>query len=218
MNLTDLFEANRVYVGDPLETGGTSIQGKEAPALRKLYETGTFPEGSTILDYGAGKFGRNANFLRDIGFEVYAYDPFNGTSVDGYEGVSNKLPKGIKFDIAFTSFVFNVVPSHIEDQIIKDIKKFSKKQIHITRNMDIYETVKKALERKDPLVSNFFIEEFAKPDEVEMFEDGNLTKDIILEFCIHGVQTSQGFQRIPVLEDKGFKVIRKTSAFKVYSK
>ena len=42
------------------------------------------------MDFGAGKFGRNADFLRANGIKCYAYDPYNGTNVDGWTGVSNK--------------------------------------------------------------------------------------------------------------------------------
>jgi len=218
MKLEQIFEARRVYKGKPLETGGTSIQGKAAPALRDLYKKGVFKEGDVILDYGAGKYGRNANFLREEGFKVYAYDPFNGKAVDGYEGVSNKLPKGTKFDVAFTSFVLNVVPDKIENTIIKEIKRFSKKQFHITRNMDIFDSVKKALGRKDKLVSNFFLDEFANSQEEGAYNTDKLTDKMILAFCEFGVQTSKGFQRIPFLDDKGFKQIRKTASYKVFEK
>jgi len=219
MKLVDIFEAKRrVYTGKPLETGGTSIQGKAAPSLKLLFNKGVFKEGDTVLDYGAGKYGRNANFLREEGFKVYAYDPFNCTSVDGWVGVSKKLPKGMKFDVAFTTFVLNVVPDKLENTIIREVKQHSKHQFHITRNMDIYDTIKKALERKDKIVSNFFLDEFANSQEEAAFNTDKITKEMMVKFCEFGVQTSKGFQRIPFLEDKGFKLVKKANGFKIYSK
>ena len=218
MLLSELMEASkerRRYTGEPLETGGTSIQGNAAPALAALYKGGAFEGARKVLDYGAGKYGRNANFLREQGIRVYAYDPFNGTNVDGWEGVSNKLPRG-KFDVGFTSFVTNVVPEYIEKQILDAVAKSARTQYHITRNMDIFAMVKKALARRDPLVTQFFLTEFAKPKEKKALEAGTLDDATIMEFCEFGVQTRQGFQRIPTSEDLGLNLLRKTSGFKVY--
>tara|TARA_R110000823_G_scaffold230090_4_gene357006 strand:+ start:921 stop:1553 length:633 start_codon:yes stop_codon:yes gene_type:complete len=208
MKATDLYIYERsYYTGAPLETGGTSIQGNVSPAIAWISNSKLSP-GKKVLDYGAGKYGRNAKYLRLMEWEVYAYDPFNGTDTDGWTGVSNKLPKG-KFDIGFTSFVLNVVPEHIETKLIQDVSKRVKEAVfHITRNMDIFDTVKKALHREDPLVTKFFLEEFDPT--------GDLSDANILEFCYFGVQTSRGFQRIPELETKGFSLIKNTSGYKIY--
>lgn len=74
-------------------------------------EFNTDRENVHILDFGAGKVGRHANALRDLGYTVYAYDPFNGEQdADPYTGVSNKLPpKGEEFDLVFSAFVLNVM-------------------------------------------------------------------------------------------------------------
>ena len=216
MKVADIFlceQKRTYYTGQPLETGGTSIPGKAAPAIQKLYKQGMFDGDVTVLDYGAGKYGRNANFLRENGVNVYAYDPFNGTNVDGWTGVSNKLPKK-KFDIGFTSYVLNVVPVNVEEQIIADISHKVKHQVHITRNKDITVSIKKALARGDSTVTSFFEKEFGQsnvdPKEID---------DETLEMFVHfGVQTSKGFQRIPELEDKGFKLVQNTSGYKVYRK
>jgi len=207
----------RVYTGEPLEKGGTSISGNAAPPVRDLLAKGIIKPGMTVLDFGAGKFARNANFLRDNGVKCYAYDPFNGTNADGWEqGVSKKLPSKGKFDLAFTAYVLNVVPEHVENELLGAISKHAKQQVHITRNMDIYDTVKKAIERKDKLVGNFFLTHYADDAQKQMFEEGTLPKEVIVDFCKFGVQTSKGFQRIPFLEQKGFTLIRKANGFKVY--
>ena len=206
----------RVYTGDPLETGGTSIQGLAAPAIQALTKAGKFQ--GNVLDYGAGKYGRNAKFIREAGFKVWSYDPFNGKAgANGWTEVSKDLPN-IQFDVGFTSYVLNVVPEKIEDQIISDVSSKCKVAYHITRNMDIFDSVKKALLRGEPTVKNFFLKEFATPIEQEALENQQLADSTILEFCEFGVQTSRGFQRIPKLEEKGFSLLRKTSGFKVYGK
>lgn len=213
MKLDTVLESKRYYKGKPLESGGTSIQGGAAPAIKWLDKQGVFTD-KIVLDYGAGKYGRNANYLRKMGMRVYAYDPFNGTDADGWEGVSNKLPQGMKFDVAFTSFVMNVIPHAMEDDIVATLKRFAKKQYHVTRNRDIYDTVKKAMARGDKTVTEFYQTYFNK-----MYSPGVEygTKEI-LDFCHFGVQTSRGFQRIPELEDKGFKPMLVKAQYKVYEK
>jgi len=217
MKLSDIFEA-KVYKGDPLETGGTSIQGQAAPAVRALFKSGAIKPGMKVVDYGAGKYGRNANFLRENGVEVFGYDPYNGTDSDGWSGVSKTPPTGQKFDLAMSVFVLNVVPEHTEDDIITKMRRLAPHQIHITRNLDVFESVKKALKRQDKTVGGFFLEEFADEEQKQRYEAGELTDQDIMEFVHHGAQTSRGFQRIPTLDQKGFRLLRKTSGFKVFEK
>lgn len=218
MKLRDfLTEDDRKYTGDPLETGGTSIAGGVVAGVKLMLQNGTIKEGMKVLDYGAGKYGRNAEFLRQNGIECFAYDPFNGTGKDGRNGVAAVLPKK-KFDVAFTSYVLNVVPEHIEDDILREVQSVSKTDFHITRNKDITASITKALNRKDPLVGKFFLENFANEEEAEMYENGTLTPEVIDNFVKHGVQTSRGFQRIPELEDKGYRLIKNTTGYKIYIK
>ena len=217
MRINELLEASRSYTGEPLEKGGTSIKGQgAAPAIKSLIKKGFF-DGKTVLDYGAGKYGRNADAIRSSGAKVFAYDPFHGSGDDGYSSVAGSIPNE-KFDIAFTSYVLNVVPENTEDQILNDIESHSNSIFHITRNLDIFNSVKKALMRKDPTVSNFFLQQFANEEEKESFENGTLTDQVIMEFCKHGVQTSRGFQRIPELENKGYNLKQNTSGYKLYTK
>jgi hypothetical protein len=215
MNAAEFLEyVKGFYTGEPLETGGTSIQGDAAPALRLI--SSNFKKGDKILDYGAGKYGRNSNYLRKERFKVYAYDPYNGSDTNGWEYVSKKLPSE-RFDVVFTCFVLNVVSDSIEDSILSSTKKLGKQEFHITRNQDIFDSVKKALLRKDKVVYNFFTKNFADKEDIEAFESGDLSDDVIMAFCTYGVQTSRGFQRIPFLEDKGYTLMKKTSGFKIYT-
>lgn len=206
----------RRYAGKPLEMGGTSIQGAAAPAIRWLSRQGSFQHASKILDFGAGKYARNANWLRQQGFRVYAFDPFNGDpSADGWEGVSTKIPR-VKFDVGFTSFVLNVVPEHIEREIIAGVAKSAKIQYHIVRNMDVFALAKKSLAGGNNLVTDFFMKEFATPTERKLLQAGQLDDKTIMAFAEFGFQTSHGFQRIPTSDDLGLTLIKKTSGWKVY--
>lgn len=217
MLIRELTESTRIYSGDPLEKGGTSIKGQgAAPVIKNLASKGTF-QGKTVLDYGAGKYGRNAEAIRETDAKVFAYDPFHGSGSDGWNGVASSLPQE-NFDIAFTSYVLNVVPEKTEDQILRDVESHSSIMFHITRNMDIFQSVKKALTRKDAIVGNFFLEQFANENEKESYENGTLDDETIMEFCKHGVQTSRGFQRIPELENKGYDLKQNTVGYKLYTK
>ncbi len=208
MRIQQLREAarRRRYDGPPLEAGGTSIQGGAAPGLRWLENQGVFSGAKKILDYGAGKYGRNAEYLRSKGFKVYSYDPFNGKpGADGWSEVSTKLPRA-KFDVGFTSFVLNVVPEYIEQEIVGNVGKLSRDSYHLVRN-DIFPGIKKALMNKHPLVGQFFLDQFATPREAKLYEAGQLTDKIIFEFCQHGTPTTRGFQRNPTAEDYGLTVV-----------
>ena len=209
---------NDFYDGPSLEEGGTSIRGRGAsPYVRRLAEM--LAPGTTILDYGAGKYARNADYLRERGFTVYAYDPFNGRGKDGYrKGSVSVLPPRRKFDLGLTSYVLNVVPEAVEDEIVAAVARLSREQIHVTRSLDILASVKAALERLDPTVCGFFEREYlpgrrlAKP-----FREGRLTDRQILGFCRFGVQTSRGFQRIPQLDGKGLHLVGGGSGHRVFA-
>lgn len=206
------------YTGKPLESGGTSIAGDAAPAVRSLYGKQITDE-MTVLDYGAGKYARNADFFRKKGIKTFAFDPFNSNTdklLDGWKPgkVSSVIPKA-KFDVAFTCFVLNVVPKLVEEGIIKEVNRLGKKVIHITRNQDVFDSVKSALLKRDKYVYPFFIKEFNKGKEVD---PATLSDKKIMDFCKFGVQTSRGFQRIPELESYGFTLVKKTGGYKVYEK
>ena len=207
------------YTGPSLEQGGTSIQGQgPAPFVRLMAED--LEPGTRILDYGAGKYARNADFLRELGFTVYAYDPFNGRGKDGYRkgAVSKLLPLRTDFDLGLTSYVLNVVPEKVEDDILAQVKRLSSRQIHITRTHDIFVSVRKALRRCDPTVCDFFEQEYLPGRRLgAAFHEGRLTDSQIMAFCLFGVQTTRGFQRIPQLEEKGFAVAGGGSGYRAFT-
>jgi len=127
----------RAYKGAAVEKGATSISGKASPAIRWLAKKGFFKKGTRVLDWGAGKSGRNADYLRALGCKVYAYDPNHRTHGNGWQqgSVTTQEPKlGEKFDIAFSSFVLNVVRLKDERLIIRKLKARADKIIHIVRS------------------------------------------------------------------------------------
>jgi len=224
--------AKRRFEGPPPEKGGTSIKGGMVAALRgeinKLVKRGELVPGeSVILDYGAGAYVRNADALREMGFDVYAYDPFNATGGTGWElgSVSDVLPDE-QFDFAFTSYVLNVVPDSVEDDILSTTESLAPLVLHITRNKDVSTMLAGALQRyidgktdkNATLVGNFFVDEFATSTQLEEFEQHGVYEDTVRELAEYGVPTSKGFQRIPILEDKGYAKVRDSSNFKAYTK
>jgi len=205
------------YTGPSLEKGRTSIQGDAAPFVRLMAQD--LEPGTTILDYGAGKYARNADYLRKLGFTVYAYDPFHGRGYKGYEmgTVSRLLPRR-KFDLGFTAYVLNVVPEGVEDEILRRVKRLSRRQLHITRARDIFVSVRKALRRGDPTVCDFFREHYMPGRRVgAAFREGRLTDRQIKDFCLFGVQTTRGFQRIPQLEEKGLAPAGGGSGYRAFT-
>lgn len=208
----------RRYTGPPPEQGGTSIAGKVTKGVVQLFSSGKIQPGQLVLDYGAGKYARNADWLREQGVDVYAYDPYNATGGDGWEmgEVAAKVPSGTRFDVAFSAYVLNVVPEPVEDRILGEMKSLASKTFHITRNKDIFQMAKKSLEAGREPVTSFFLDEFATEEEALAWEMGELTDETIMDFCLHGVTTSRGFQRIPLLEEKGGTLVKATSGFKIY--
>ena len=218
-----VYVAKRRYEGPPLETGKTSIKGGAAPAVQWLTKQGVFQPGMKVLDWGAGKVARNADFLRSLGCEVYAYDPFNATGGNGWEmgSVAGEKPDPQQFDAGFSSFVLNVVPEHIEDEILRDMGAYTSEMYHIVRNRDIYAMAKNALSgtTNNPHIVDFFLTQFADDEEMEAWEAGEVYEEDIEAFCQFGFKSGPGkFQRIPSdLEDKGYRIMKETSGYTIYS-
>jgi hypothetical protein len=208
--------SNCYYDGPPLETGSTSTNFPVAPAIKWLEKKGLVDTSDTVLDYGAGKYARNANHLRSVGIKTYAFDPYNGYSEDGWTEVSTALPN-MKFDVGFSAFVLNVVPKHIEEKIVNDVNSRCSTAFHIVRNMDVFNSVKNALLKNDRVVMKFFKEQYVAKCNITSEE---ITDAVILDFCKFGVQTSKGFQRICYLEDYGYRLLygSSKSSYKVYGK
>lgn len=214
----DFIFESEYYAKAPLETGGTSTNfSAPAPAIKQLVSKGVIQPDHKVLDYGAGKYGRNANFLREQGIKTFAYDPFNGSGEEGWNGVSTTLSGG-GFDVAFTSYVLNVVPQHIEAQILQEISNKANRVVHIVRNRDVFDSVKKALLRKEKTVWNFFETEYLPNSKIAYNDE--ITDELVADLCRFGVQTSRGFQRICQLENYGYTLIKgsATSPYKVYQK
>jgi hypothetical protein len=216
------------YHGPALEQGGTSRGGGVAPPVKWLFGKDTkdyglkLPKAAKILDYGAGKYGRNAEWLRSQGYRVYAYDPYNSNSSDGWgEGniSSRPPPVGEKFDVVFTAYVLNVVPQRVEKEIVAAAEQYGGRVFHVVRNRDIFSTFKKALAKGAGTIFEFFRDNFATAADLVATEAGELPDARVMDFAFFGAETPRGFQRIPQLEDyRNYKVIRRTGNFKVYGK
>lgn len=206
----------RTYRGPSLERGGTDPKVKgPAPAVRKLVEEGRIV--GHVLDFGAGRAGRNATYLRGLGHAVYAYDPYNGTDDDGWSAVSRNLPRPTEhFETGLTSFVLNVVPEAVEREIIEKVGGLTDRAFHITRNFDIVQMIDEALRKPDSIVSRFFLEHYADDVLRVRHERGLLDLWDAEEFARFGTATSRGFQRLPVLELKGWRLLHDRAGWKVY--
>tara|TARA_B100000945_G_C20174391_1_gene499306 strand:- start:105 stop:623 length:519 start_codon:yes stop_codon:yes gene_type:complete len=112
--------------------------------------TNNLPDtGKTILDWGAGK-GRHSKQLRDLGYKVWSYDPYNGEdTLDGYNKVSKNLPNE-NYDLVFSAYVLNVIPKKNLNNAIKEIESFGKDDsIIIHKVREDIDLVKKAVLEKD---------------------------------------------------------------------
>lgn len=218
-----LFLAKRRYEGPPLEEGKTSIKGAAAPAIQWLAKQGAFQPGMRVLDWGAGRMARNGDFLRGLGCEVYAYDPFHSTGGTGWEpgSVVSTKPPAQEFDAGFTCFVLNVVPENVEDEIIRDMSAYTTTLYHVVRNRDVYDMAYKALTGQihNQFIVDFFVNQFADDEELEAWENDTIYEDTIEAFCQFGFESGKGrFQRIPSdLEEKGYRIVRETSGFTIYA-
>lgn len=200
------------YKGEPLEKGKTSRPRKSpSPIVRFLATNGYFNGGQTILDYGAGKYTNNTDYLRSLGFKVYAYDPYNFNGEDGYAmgAVSNKLPEG-KFDFVFTCYVLNVVPKYEEKNICQITESFAKRKVyHITRNLDIFFYIKELAEKKEKRLLYYFN---------KVYKGTVLNERYLYDIAFYGIPTQKGFQRIPLAEHYRYNIIQETVNYKIYEK
>ena len=214
--------ARCVYTGPAPSSKETSIAANVSKFVQSVLH-GQIEPGMRVLDWGAGKVARVADLLRTQGYEVYAYDPFNGNGQDGWSmgAVAAVPPKGEDFDIAFTSFVLNVVKESVEDQILASVRPFARQVFHICRGRELAAQAERALVREDPAMVEFFRTYYGAcdPDALARFDAegaSGLTEEDFLGFAAHGFITSKGFQRLPMLEDKGYDLVRETTNYKVY--
>jgi hypothetical protein len=236
IRLKDLLE-EAVYKGDPGSSSKTSRPFKNAAeSVKNLYNIiGNDAKSNPnykIIDYGAGVTGRNAKFFRDLGIKTYAYDYTHIVPPDGWTGVSNQLPDG-HFNFGFSCYVLNVVTEEVENNIISWLDAHCDVVYHITRNKDIKDLIINSLSKPNlnNIISKFFVEEFRPAVKVEgggknyktpignVIIDGiQLTQEEVDEFCIFGTKTTDGFQRIPMLENKGFTLVKQSFGSKVYKR
>ncbi len=93
------------------------------------------PENISILDFGAGN-GRHSTALRNRGYSVYSYDPYNGSEhADPYSETSSVLPNET-FDVVLSAFVLNVVSYENMLDILRSMESYAKPDgyvVHIVR-------------------------------------------------------------------------------------
>jgi hypothetical protein len=203
------------YQGPPLEKGGTSISAGAVPELKYLVSSGFLKKGQKILDFGAGKYGRNTLHLKSLGFDVTAVDKFNYNEKFGVR--PEESIKGLHFDVAFTTYVLNVVPESIEDEVIETLESVAGTQAHITRGGDLIAYLKGAAQRKGYTYKwiSENIPGHGIDEEVSRYLKGKFKSDDLLALARFGFATVRGFQRLPSLEDKGFS-LEKSGTSRVY--
>lgn len=219
MKFTELCEQETKKIEEMAQvytSAGTSIAGRggaaapsEVAALRTLAKKNIIPEGSTVLDFGAGKFARNAHWLRENhGCDVWAYDPFNANSSDGWEArnVSNVLPQGVHFDAAFSSYVLNVMDEETERNVIRQMESVADTVVHITRGADITDMILRVItgKSKNKYMTDYIEENY--PEYFAKMQAGEATRMDAEELGYMGVRTAQDdFQRIPDLSKYGYR-------------
>ena len=186
---------------------------KPCPYINWLVTKGYIKRGQTILDYGAGH-GRNADWLRGLGFKVYAYDPFNGKDEYGWHGVSSILLNR-KFDVVITCYVLNVVTVSTEWNILKQCRELADSEFHITRNRDIIDVVEQGMRSKDDLVRRQY-DDWLHSHGNKVVGQDDMTR--YMRFARCGFRTSKGYQRIPDLGYTQTRVslIKESKAVKIY--
>jgi len=167
-----------------------------------------------VLDYGAGN-GRNAQFLREKGYRVYAYDPFMGNSRDGWTGVSKRLPREKSFDVGLSSYVLNVLPKYMEEIVRREIMKVSHKAYHVVRNQELVDSVQTAFKRDEEDIVNWYAYEFVDVyPEYKGRAMGSLSDEDFKKFVEFGVETKKGFQRLSNVE--GARLLVLNDKYKIY--
>lgn len=162
-----------------------------------------------VMDYGAGKHARHADFLRDIeGFKVFAFDKFKSTGGSGWEmgSVVSTLPRRKRFDFVFSAYMLNVVTEDIQDDaILPEMESLGSRVAHIVRD-DLEESVRKWLLNPDHITTEWFLNEFADDAEIEEYEEtgGRISSETMENFLCFGFETSRGFQRKVDLSHMGY--------------
>lgn len=112
----------------------TDTQTRPMQFVKDLVGTIITP-GMRVLDFGAGRHARHADYLRGKGVDCYAYDPYKATEGDGWAkgSVSSNLPGGL-FDVVLSTYVLNVIKPEEEETVLRQAEKRGKCQIHVVRD------------------------------------------------------------------------------------
>lgn len=86
--------------------------------LNRVYKDirGRYSPGTTILDYGCGKYDLNQIYAQQSKYEWYGYDPYNRTEIENKEAMERFRKESP--DVIICSNVLNVIA---EDEVIEDI-------------------------------------------------------------------------------------------------
>lgn len=217
-----MFQTPIYFEGDPETDSKASSMRSGTPPSKDLLRvfksiSPIKPDGSpvTVLDYGAGREGRNAEALREMGFKVYGYDYSHSHGSGGWAGVSTKKPVGVKFDYCMCVFVLNVVTKEIEKEIVKDLKRFSKNIVVMVRQFggnDLGTSAEKGIKRGKGITYDWFVDKYlsARGLSIEdvFDEEGNVPQELVLDFARFGFLTKGpfgvSFQRATFPEEYGF--------------
>lgn len=86
--------------------------------VNKVYTTMPFERGSTVLDYGGGKYDSNIEYMANKGVSVSVFDPFNRSPDHNSKVMARFKAKHPNYIV--NSNVLNVIA---EDEIVKDVIK-----------------------------------------------------------------------------------------------
>lgn len=94
--------------------------------INKAYKQCQYESGSTILDYGGGKYDKNKEYMASMGCTLIVYDKYNRSSQEN-EAALALARQGV--DYVVCSNVLNVImEDDIIDDIIADIASFKPKK------------------------------------------------------------------------------------------
>jgi len=109
------------------------------------------------------------------------------------------------------------IPHNTETKIINILKSLSLEQIHITRNLDIYEVASNFILKttSNNFIKDFFFRDFLGEHKLSISKS-DINEELVLELCYYGFPGYENFNRIPKLEKNGAILIKKTANWKLY--
>lgn len=97
--------------------------------VNRIFKNRMFPKGAKVLDYGGGAYDDGKNYMKQLGVDVFIYDPYNRTEQENEKALS------VKPDYIVCANVLNVIA---EDDIIRGILK-EIKSYHVPAYFCMYE-------------------------------------------------------------------------------